>query len=170
VEPRRRGRTRKPWFDVDCSGAGRARPVCEGKTGRYMVTGTLGTRSAVIFDVDGDGDLDIVTNEFNDHPQVLISDLVQRRKIHYLEIDLQGRKSNRNGLGASVRVVAGGHTYLQYNDGKSGYLSQSILPLYFGLGEASAIDRVEVDWPSGKRQVVRSGLRMNSRMKIVEQD
>ena len=170
VEPRRGGRTRKPWFDVDCSGPGKDRPVCAGKTGPHMVTGTLGTRSAVIFDIDGDGDLDIVTNEFNDHPQVLISDLAQRRKIHYLELDLQGRKSNRNGLGARVRVVAGGRTFLQYNDGKSGYLSQSILPLYFGLGDAGSIDRIEVDWPSGKRQIVRSGIRMNSRMRIVEQD
>jgi len=55
-------------------------------------------------------------------------------------------------------------------DGKSGYLSQSILPLYFGLGAAASIDRVEVDWPSGKRQVVRSGIRMNSRTRIVEED
>lgn len=170
VEPRRGGKTRQPWFDVDCSGAGRARPVCEGKTGRYMVTGTLGTRSAVIFDVDGDGDLDIVTNEFNGRPQVLLSDLAERRKIRYLEIDLRGRKSNRNGLGARVRVVAGGHTYLQSNDGKSGYLSQSILPLYFGLGGATSVDRVEVDWPSGTRQIVRTGLRMNARLKIVEQE
>jgi hypothetical protein len=168
IEPRRGGRTRKPWFDVDCSGAGRARPICEGRTGRHVVTGTLGTRSSVIFDIDGDGDLDIVTNEFNDHPQVLVSDLAQRRKIHYLEIDLVGRRSNRNGLGAWVRVTAGGRTFTQYNDGKSGYLSQSILPLYFGLGDAAAIGRIEVDWPSGKRQVVSSGLKANSRMRIVE--
>ena len=123
----------------------------------------------MIFDLDGDGDLDIVTNDFNDHPQVLISDLAQRRKIHYLKIDLVGRKSNRNGLGAWVRVTAGGKTYTQYNDGKSGYLSQSILPLYFGLGSAAAVEKIEVDWPSGKKQVVTSGIKANSRMKITEE-
>ena len=169
VEPRRGGRTRKPWFDVDCSGPGRGRPMCEGRTGKVMLTGTVGSRSSVIFDLDGDGDLDIVTNEFNDHPQVLISDLAQRKKIHYLEIDLVGRKSNRNGLGAWVRVTAGGKTYTQYNDGKSGYLSQSILPLYFGLGSAAKVEKIEVDWPSGKKQVVTSGIRENSRMKITEE-
>jgi hypothetical protein len=169
VEPRRGGRTRKPWFDVDCSGPGRDRQLCEGRTGKVMLTGTLGSRSSVIFDLDGDGDLDIVTNEFNDHPQVLISDLAQRRRIHYLEIGLVGRKSNRNGLGAWVRVTAGGKTYMQYNDGKSGYLSQSILPLYFGLGSAASVEKIEVDWPSGKKQVVTSGIKANSRMKITEE-
>ncbi len=169
VEPRRGGRTRKPWFEIDCSGPGRGRPVCEGRTGPLVLTGTVGSRSSIIFDLDGDGDLDIVTNEFNDHPQVLISDLAQRRKIHYLEIDLAGRKSNRNGLGAWVRVTAGGKTYTQYNDGKSGYLSQSILPLYFGLGSAATVEKIEVDWPSGKKQVVTSGIKANSRMKITEE-
>jgi hypothetical protein len=51
-------------------------------------------------------------------------------------------------------VRAGGQVYTKYNDGKSGYLSQSVLPLYFGLGDAAKIDRVEVDWPSGHHQVV----------------
>ena len=44
------------------------------------VMATLGTRSSVIFDLDGDGDLDIVTNEFNSAPQVLVSNLAQRRR------------------------------------------------------------------------------------------
>ena len=100
----------------------------------------LGSRSAVIFDLDGDGDLDIVTNDFNSAPQVLVSDLAQRRPIHWLQVALAGTASNRNGLGATVRVRAGGHVYTKYNDGKSGYLSQSALPLYFGLGDAEKID------------------------------
>ncbi|HEX5235452.1 MAG TPA: ASPIC/UnbV domain-containing protein [Silvibacterium sp.] len=54
------------------------------------------------------------------------------------------------------------------NDGKSGYLSQSVLPLYFGLGEATKIDRVEVDWPSGIKQVLSRGLHENSTLKITE--
>jgi hypothetical protein len=99
---------------------------------------------------------------------VLVSDLAQRHPIHYLKVVLVGKKSNRNGLGAWVRVTAGGKTYTQYNDGKSGYLSQSLLPLYFGLGKAAAVDRIEVDWPSGKRQVVTSGIKPNSRMRLVE--
>ncbi len=52
-------------------------------------------------------------------------------------------------IGATVRAKAGNRTFMKYNDGKSGYLAQSVLPLYFGLGEATKIDRIEIDWPSG---------------------
>jgi len=128
----------------------------------------LGSRSSVIFDLDGDGDLDIVTNDFNSAPQVLVSDLSQRHPIHWLQVVLAGTASNRSGLGATVRVRAGGQVYTKYNDGKSGYLSQSALPLYFGLGDAGTIDRVEVDWPSGRKQVVTQGIEINRTLRIAE--
>ena len=168
VEPRRGGMTRKPWFEMDCSGEDKEHPSCKGKQGRMTVTGTLGTRSAVIFDLDNDGDLDIVTLEMNAHPQVLISNLSDKKKIHFIKLDLVGSKSNRNGLGALVHITAGGKTYTRYNDGKSGYLSQSILPLYVGLGDAQTVDKVEVDWPSGQKQTVTTGLKVGSRIKINE--
>ena len=97
----------------------------------------LGSRSAAIFDLDNDGDLDIVTNDFNSPPQVLVSNLSERQPIHWLKVKLTGTASNRDGLGATVRVIAGGRTLTKYNDGKSGYLSQSSLPLYFGLGRCA---------------------------------
>jgi hypothetical protein len=166
VEPRRGGRTHTPWFEVDCDKEG-ARMVCKGRTGKIMVMAPLGSRSSVIFDLDNDGDLDIVTNDFNSEPQVLISNLAQRRKIHWLKVALVGTVSNRNGLGATVRVSAGGKVLTQWNDGKSGYLSQSVLPLYFGLGDAEKIDRVEVDWPSGRKQVL-TDPRPNTTLRITE--
>lgn len=168
IEPRRGGRTRKPWFTLDCSGADKGESLCQGRSGEVTVTGTLGTRSAVAFDIDGDGDLDILTNEFNSEPQVFVSDLAQKRPIHYLKIRLVGRRSNRNGLGATVRVTAGGMTQIQWMDGKSGYLSHSILPLYFGLGDAAAVDRIEVDWPSGVRQTLAGPIAANRQIDVVE--
>jgi hypothetical protein len=99
---------------------------------------------------------------------LLVSDLAQQKKIHWLKIVLQGTKSNRNGLGATVRVHAGGQTYTRYNDGKSGYLSQSVLPLYFGLGDAAKIERIDVNWPSGRKQVLTKDLRENETLKITE--
>jgi hypothetical protein len=166
VEPRRGGRTHTPWFDVDCDKEG-GRRVCQGRTGKIMVMAPLGSRSSVIFDLDNDGDLDIVTNDFNSEPQVLISNLAARRKIHWLKVVLVGTASNRNGLGATVRVSAGGRVLTQWNDGKSGYLSQSVLPLYFGLGDAEKIDRVEVDWPSGRKQVL-TDARPNTTLRVTE--
>jgi len=168
VEPRRDGKTEGPAFDLDCSGGDKDLKLCEGRTGKFTVMGALGTRSAVIFDIDGDGDLDIVTNELNSVPQVLVSDLAAKKKIHWAKIDLVGTKSNRNGLGATVRLTAGGQTYTRYNDGKSGYLSQSILPLYFGLGDATSISKIEVVWPSGKRQALTANLKADSRIRITE--
>jgi hypothetical protein len=172
IEPRREGRTHTPWFDMDCgekeSLGPLAQRVCQGQSGRITLLAPLASRSAVIFDLDNDGDLDIVTNDFNSEPQVLISDLAQRKPIHWLKILLNGTVSNRNGLGATVRVHAGGRVYTKYNDGKSGYLSQSVLPLYFGLGDSSKIERVEVVWPSGRKQALTSGLRPNETLAVTE--
>jgi enediyne biosynthesis protein E4 len=99
---------------------------------------------------------------------VLVSNLSERKKIHWIKIILRGKSSNRNGLGARVRLYAGGQTYFRYNDGKSGYLAQSVLPLYFGLANTMKVDRVEVDWPSGNKQVVRTGLEENQTLTITE--
>jgi hypothetical protein len=59
----------------------------------------------VIFDVEGDGDLDIVTTEYNDYPQVLINDLNAKKKVNCVQIKLIGKRSNRGGLGARVTVT-----------------------------------------------------------------
>jgi hypothetical protein len=167
VEPRRE--THTPWFDLDCSAPNMSTQLaCQGRTGKITIMANRGTRSSVILDIDGDGDLDIVTNEFNSEPQVLVSNLSDRRPVHWLAVALTGTVSNRNGLGATVRVSAGGREQTQWNDGKSGYLSQSVMPLYFGLGEATTVDRIEIDWPSGKKQVVTEGLRASTTIKITE--
>ena len=67
-----------------------------------------------------------------------------------------------------VRVRAGDRVLVRYNDGKSGYLAQSVQPLYIGLGDASRVDRIEVDWPSGQRQTVTRGLKVNGTVRINE--
>lgn len=140
-----------------------------GKTGTVSVSGSLSSRSSAIFDLDNDGDLDIVYLDFNDRPQVLISNLTDRRPIHHLKVQLNGRRSNRDGLGATVKVRAGGHTWKQYRDGKSGYLAQSSLPLYFGLADADKVDSVEVAWPSGIKQIVKQ-VTVDTLLKITETD
>lgn len=154
VEPRRGGRLGKEWFTLDCSGADQTNALCAGKSGIVSVPGSLTSRSSVVLDLDDDGDLDLVTNEFNDQPQVLLSDLSDRRPVRFLKVKLVGGTSNRDGLGARVRVNSGGRVWGQYHHGKSGYLGQSSWPLYFGLGTAEAVESVEVWWPSGRRQIM----------------
>jgi enediyne biosynthesis protein E4 len=170
IEPRQKPYTQ--WFVMDCTNHDNldelGKAVCVGQTQKVMVSVPRASRSSVMFDLDNDGDLDIITNDFNSEPQVLISDLAQQKKIHWLKVVLIGTKSNRNGLGATVRLHANGQIDTRYNDGKSGYLSQSILPLYFGLGDATKIDRIEVDWPSGRKQVVSRGLQENQTLKLTE--
>src|SRR4029078_12884544 len=99
----REGKTRKEWFTLDCAGADATHKLCSGRTGKVTVTGTLGSRSSVIFDLDDDGDLDIVTNELNDRPLVLVSDLAQRRPLSWLKVRLPGPTGHRDGA-----VGAGG--------------------------------------------------------------
>ena len=168
VEPRAGKRTEKVFFTLDASGEDRRHPIARGKTGLIDVIGTLSSRSSVAFDVDGDGDLDVITNEWNDRPQVLISNLAQRHPVHCLQVKLVGTKSNRDALGARVRVVAGGKSYARFNDGKSGYLSQSAMPLYFGLNEVTRAERVEVQWPSGTRQTITEGIPVNGLLVVTE--
>jgi hypothetical protein len=168
VEPRRGGRTHFFMAEMDCDGADKAKTPCAGKTGKVRIMSTLGSRSSAIFDLDNDGDLDIVTNDFNSEPMVLVSDLSEKKPIHWLKVKLRGTRSNRDGLGARVRVKAGGQTWTQWNDGNSGYLSHSVMPLYFGLGDAKGVDAVEVAWPSGRTQTV-ARPKVNTEIEIVEE-
>lgn len=161
--------TKKPWFELDCSGRASRHPLCAGRSGSLVVLGNVGSRASVLFDLDSDGDLDIVTNEFNEVPMVLVSNLAEKKSIRWLKVSLRGSDSNRDGLGTKVVVKSGGQTLTKYHDGKSGYLTQSALPLYFGLGESRKIDQIKVFWPSGKTQTLTRGLEVNSLLEIVEE-
>ena len=167
VEPRKGG-VATPWFELDAAGKDKAHPDAAGALGRVAIWGARGTRSSAIFDLDADGDLDIVTNDFNAAPMVLISNLSEKTKLHYVEVKLTGTTSNRDGLGAVVKVRAGGSSYTKVFDGSSGYLSHSLIPLYFGLGAAQSVDSIEVLWPSGQKQTVGAPITINSRIEVRE--
>ena len=81
---------------------------------------------------------------------------------------LTGTTSNRDGLGAVVKVTAGGITYTKVMDGNSGYLSHSIYPLYFGLGAAESVQSVEVVWPTGRKQIVPAPAAINTTIDVRE--
>jgi hypothetical protein len=107
-------------------------------------------RGAAFADYDHDGDLDIVVTT-NDGPAYLFRNDGGNRN-HWICIRLVGRKSNRDGIGAVVRVVS--KSGKQWNMVRSGssYCSQSDLALTFGLGSDPAVHAIEIEWPSGERQ------------------
>jgi hypothetical protein len=104
-------------------------------------------RGAAYADYDGDGDLDIAVSQ-NQGPALLLRNDTPRRG-HYLRLQLQGTRSNRDGLGAEVRVVTGQHQLRQMLRTGRSYYSQNELTLTFGLGEVEQAERVEILWPSG---------------------
>jgi len=160
--------TAAPWFEINCSGRDAGGALCGNTRGRRVLWSALGSRSSVIFDLDQDGDQDIVTLEFNQPPLVLLSNLSSRAEINYINVKLNGRRSNRGGVGAVVKVYAGDDIYTKMNRGKSGYLSQSSYPLYFGLGSNTEIDKIEVSWPSGTTQVIDREIELNRLFEITE--
>jgi hypothetical protein len=107
------------------------------------------SRCAVTADFRGVGRLDIVTNNFNDRPYYFKNDFPRK---NYVQFRLRGTRSNRDAIGAVVRLYRGKQVMTRQVQAACGYLSHSSRVLHFGLGDRPDIDRVEVDWPSGAHQ------------------
>jgi hypothetical protein len=108
-------------------------------------------RGAAFADYDNDGTVEVLVNNQNEAPSLLRQ--AARTSNHWVALQLEGVAANRSAIGARVRIVAG--QLVQTGEVRSGgsYLSQSDLRLHFGLGSEQKIDRVEITWPGGKRQV-----------------
>ena len=104
-------------------------------------------------DYDNDGDLDLLISNANDTPDLIRNDGGNR--CNWVTIRTIGTKSNRAGIGAKVKIKAGGLTQIDEVRSGSGYLSQNDLRLHFGLGDRKSIDFIEVRWSSGVVDTVR---------------
>jgi hypothetical protein len=116
-------------------------------------------------DFDRDGDLDLLLTTNNGPAYLYRND--QAAGNHSIRFQLQGTKSNRDAIGANVRVFAGGQNQQRLVRGGSSYLSQSELPLTFGLGKRDKVDRVVIEWPSGRTEEYKD-LRAGNSYKCLE--
>src|SRR5262245_20382126 len=106
-------------------------------------------RGLAVSDFDGDGALDFVINNYNARAQYFVNRVPNRG--HWLRVRLRGRESNRDGIGAIIRVRTGEKWQMRPVTAGDGYASQYSRVAHFGLGDAKVIDELEVIWPNGRR-------------------
>lgn len=129
------------------------------------------SRGVAIADFNSDGRLDLVINNNNETPVFYLNNLKQSGNAVVMQ--LVGTRSNRDAIGAQVRLRAGGKTMTRQVEAGSGYASEGMFPVHFGLGAADRIDFVEIKWPSGTVQRIEgaslsAALGVNRRVRITE--
>ncbi len=114
-------------------------------------------RGMAASDFDGDGDVDFIVNNYDARAEYFVNQVAaaggRADRAHWLQVVLRGRRSNRDGVGAILRLESGGRHQMRVVTAGDGYISQYSRVAHFGLGEDRQADRLEVTWPSGERQL-----------------
>ncbi len=133
--------------------------------GEYFQAENVG-RGACFGDYDNDGDLDGYVVNLNDYGVFLRNN--RGNENNWITFDLEGTVSNRDAIGALVKLSAGGKEQVGVRRSTTGYLSQNDHRMHFGLAKAERVDFVEIRWPSGKVQRLEN-LEVNQILKIREE-
>lgn len=123
-------------------------------------------RGSAFVDLNNDGFLDIVVTSLSEKPRILKNNGLSGN--HWIMLDLCGRKSNRSGIGARIKVTtASGRTLFNHATTSIGLMSSSDRRVHFGLGKEESIREIEIRWPSGILQCI-SAPGINQILKVVE--
>jgi hypothetical protein len=129
-------------------GAGKFRKVSEELGPDFMHS--IPGRGLAVADYDNDGDVDLAINVRGERPELLRND---GGNVHnWLQVFLIGTKSNRDAVGATLRLVCEGFTQMKQRQGGTGYMSASDPRVHFGLGTRKSIESLEITWPNGEVQ------------------
>ena len=123
------------------------------------------SNGAVQADLDNDGDLDIVVNNATKPSFIYKNKTVEQQEGHYLQIRLEGSAKNVNGIGAVIMAEAGGQKMMAEAQPVRGFLSTSGNIVHIGLGKVEKVDKLSIQWPDGKVQVLEN-VPVNQRMTL----
>ena len=108
-------------------------------------------RGSAFVDLNNDGFMDLVVTSLGEKPRILMNNALNKN--HWIMFDLVGRRSNRNGIGACIKVTtASGRVLFNHVTTSVGFMSSSDRRAHFGLGTEARIEHAEISWPSGIRQ------------------
>ena len=108
------------------------------------------SRGLAIGDLWNDGRMSAVVNDMSGEPMLLVNQAANKN--NWIGVILKGTKSNRDGIGAKVTVLAGGRKLVQEVRSGSSYISNNDMRLHFGLGSSTEVERVEIRWPNGNTE------------------
>jgi hypothetical protein len=132
--------------------------------GSYFKEKLVG-RGACFGDYDNDGDIDAYIVNLNDRGAFLRNN--KGNQNNWITLNLVGTKSNRDGIGARIKVTSGSMVLASQKKSTTGYLSQNDPRIHFGLAKNEKVDKIEIKWPSGKIQILEN-IKVNQILTVKE--